>query len=114
MLYRILIGHPLKWNKKFALEQAADDAELLEELLDIFKESFQSDLQLIEQGLAEESPVKISGAAHSIKGAAASLGILGIHEIAIQIEDDSRAGGLVVAREKIEVLKLLLAELKTL
>jgi HPt (histidine-containing phosphotransfer) domain-containing protein len=102
----------LKWDKEFALEQAADDAELLEELLEIFKESLQSDLQLIEQGLAEESAVKIMGAAHSIKGAAASLGILGIQEIATEVEEDSRAGGVDVGREKLEVLQSLLAELQ--
>jgi HPt (histidine-containing phosphotransfer) domain-containing protein len=104
----------LKWDKEFALEQAADDAELLEELLEIFKESLQSDLQLIEQGLAEESAAKIMGAAHSIKGAAASLGILGIQEIATEVEEDSRAGGVDVGREKFEVLQSLLAELQAL
>ena len=104
----------LKWDKKFALEQAADDAELLEELLDIFKQSLQSDLQLIEQGLAEGSAVKISGAAHSIKGASASLGIIAINEIAKIVEEDSRAGGLDVARDNFEVLQSLLAELMTL
>ncbi len=104
----------LKWNKEFALEQAADDAELLEELLEIFKDSLQSDLQLIEQGLEEGSPAKVSGAAHSIKGAAASLGILGIHEIALQVEEDSRAGGLDVAREKYQLLQSLLTELRAL
>ena len=104
----------LKWNKEFALEQAADDAELLEELLDIFKDSFQADLQLIAQGLEEGSAAKIRGAAHSIKGAAASLGILGIHEIALQIEEDSRAGGLEVARGKYQLLEGLLTELQAL
>ncbi len=104
----------LKWDKEFALEQAADDAELLEELLEIFKDSLKSDLQLIEQGLAEGSAAKICGAAHSVKGAAASLGILGINEIARQVEEDSRAGGLDVAREEFETLQLLLAELLAL
>jgi histidine phosphotransfer protein HptB len=104
----------LKWNKEFALEQAADDTELLKELLDIFKDSLRSDLQLIEQGLAEGSAAKIRDAAHSIKGAAASLGILGINEIATQIEEDSRAGGIDAAREKFEPLQLLLAELLAL
>jgi len=104
----------LKWNKEFALEQAADDAELLEELLDIFKDALQADLLLIEQGLGEGSAAKVSGAAHSIKGAAASLGILGIQEIALQVEEDSRAGGLDVAREKYQLLQSLLTELQTL
>ena len=104
----------LKWDKAFALEQAADDAELLKELLEIFKDSLQSDLQRIQQGLAEGSAAKISAAAHSIKGAAASLGIVGIHEIALRVEEDSRAGSLDVARAKIDDLQDLLAELKTL
>lgn len=104
----------LKWNKEFALEQAADDAELLEELLAIFIDSFQSDLCLIEHGVAEQSAAKIMAAAHSIKGAAASLGILGIEELAMQIEKDSRAGGLDIARQQIVALQSLLQELKTL
>jgi HPt (histidine-containing phosphotransfer) domain-containing protein len=104
----------LKWDKDFALEQTADDEELLKELLEIFKGSFQSDLQLIKQGLAEGSASKISAAAHSIKGAAASLGILGINEIAMQVEEDSRSGGLAVAQEKIEDLQTLLAKIQAL
>jgi len=104
----------LKWDKEFALEQAADDAELLKELLEIFKDSLQSDVQRIQLGLEEGSPAKISAAAHSIKGAAASLGIVGIHEIALQVEEDSRAGGLDVARTKLEELQTLLAALKAL
>jgi HPt (histidine-containing phosphotransfer) domain-containing protein len=104
----------LKWDKDFALEQTADDEELLKELLEIFKVSFQSDLQLIREGLAEGSASKISAAAHSIKGAAASLGILGINEIAMQVEEDSRSGGLAVAQEKIEDLQTLLGKIQAL
>lgn len=104
----------LQWDKQFALEQAADDAELLEELLEIFKDALQVDLLLIEQGLAENSAGKIMAAAHSIKGAAASLGILGIFELARQIEEDSRAGGIELARAKIGALQEMLQELKSL
>lgn len=104
----------LKWDREFALEQAADDAELLAELLEIFKVSFHSDLQRIQQGLDEGSAEKISAAAHSIKGAAASLGIVGIHEIALQVEEESLAGGVDVARAKIEDMQALLAELQAL
>jgi HPt (histidine-containing phosphotransfer) domain-containing protein len=53
-------------------------------------------------------------AAHSIKGAAASLGILGINELAMQIENDSRAGGLELARAKIDDLQTLLREIQAL
>lgn len=104
----------LKWDKNFALEQAADDAELLQELLEIFKDSLQSDIFLIEQGLEIADAEKICRAAHSIKGAAASLGILGIHEIALAIEEESRAGGLGIARSKLSFLKLMREELEDL
>ncbi len=104
----------LKWDKNFALEQAADDAELLQELLEIFKESLRSDIHLIEQGLAEEEAVKVCRAAHSIKGAAASLGIIGIHEIALAIEQESRTGGLTIARENLSLLKSMHGDLEVL
>lgn len=104
----------LKWDKEFALEQAADDAELLQELLEIFKDSLQSDINIIEQGLEEEGAAKVCRAAHSIKGAAASLGILGIHEIAFAIEEESRAGGLGLARSKLSLLKSMREELEKL
>lgn len=104
----------LKWDKVFALEQVADDAELLEELLAIFKVSFQADLLQIEQGLAEGSAAKITAAAHSIKGAAASLGILGIKELVVQIEEDSREGGLEIARNKFASLQVLFQQIQSL
>lgn len=104
----------LKWDRDFALEQAADDMELLQELLEIFKDSLQSDIHLIEQGLAEDGATKVCRAAHSIKGAAASLGILGIHEIALAIEEESRAGGLGIARTNLSLLKSMREELEGL
>ncbi|BHH83314.1 Hpt domain-containing protein [Desulforhopalus sp. 52FAK] len=101
----------LNWDKEFALEQAADDAELLGELLEIFKDSLKSDIGRIEDGLLEKDALKISGAAHSIKGAASSLGIQGINDVAFVIETDSREGGLGVAEEKLETLKELMGQL---
>lgn len=100
----------LKWDKEFALEQAADDVELLEELLEIFKDSLQTDVSLIETGISEGSAEKICGGAHSIKGAAASLGIVGVSDVAFEIENDSRKGGIEVARQKLSDLQDLLNE----
>lgn len=104
----------LKWNKQFALEQAAEDAELLQELLDIFKEAFTSDLNLMREGIAGEDCEKITSAAHSIKGAAASLGIDGVTEVAKSIEFAAKDGNLEIAREEIPTLELMLAEMQTL
>ena len=104
----------LNWNKEFAMDQAADDVELLQELLEIFKDSLKSDIGLIVDGLAEKNSEKISGAAHSIKGAAASLGIEGINAVALLVEEDSRDGGFEVASDNIDNLQELLKQLKAL
>lgn len=104
----------LKWDKEFAMEQTADDKELLQELLAIFKDSLQSDILLIAQGLEEGSGAKICSAAHSIKGASASLGILGIKEIALSIEEESRAGNLEAARLRLPELQALLHQVQNL
>ncbi len=104
----------LNWDKEFALEQAADDAELLQELLDIFKESCTSDLQLIKDGIEKGDADQVCSAAHSMKGAASSLGVDGISSVTLKIETDSREGSLLVAKENLEELEELLAELQKL
>lgn len=101
--------HDLKWDKEFALEQAANDDSLLAELVGIFKESCSDDFLALREGIAQDDAEKSCAAAHSLKGAAASLGVEGIREIAQEIEEDSRQGSLVVAREKIADLQQLLA-----
>lgn len=104
----------LRWNKEFALEQAADDMELLLELLDIFKTSFASDLQLIRAGIAAADAGQVGGAAHSIKGASSSLGIEGITEVAKRIEDDSKSGSLEQARLLLPELEQMLAAVENM
>ncbi len=104
----------LRWDKDFALEQAADDAELLQELIDIFKDSLKSDISQMEKGLTEKSAEQVAAAAHSIKGAAASLGVVGINEVAAAIENDSRNGGLDVAQNSLTTLHGMLSELQKL
>jgi histidine phosphotransfer protein HptB len=104
----------LNWDKKFALDQAADDAELLQELLEIFKGSYKADLLLIKDGIQKGDTKQVYSASHSIKGAAASLGIDGIREIAMGIEVDSRNGSLVIAKEKVQALEDMLLQLEEL
>jgi len=101
----------LNWDKTFALEQAADDAELLTELIQIFRDSLRADIELIENGIAEESAAKVAGASHSIKGAAASLGLQGVNVVAREIEEDSRSGNLTMARNHLPTLRIMLSEI---
>jgi HPt (histidine-containing phosphotransfer) domain-containing protein len=104
----------LQWNKEFALEQAADDEELLEELLGIFKTSFAADLQLIKDAIKDKNPSQVASAAHSIKGASASLGIDGITQIVKSVEEGGKNGSVEEASNLVSQLEQMLGELNTL
>jgi len=80
----------LQWNKAFALEQTAGDEELLEELLILFKDSSESDFQQLQEAAEKQDFNAMVSASHSIKGAAASLGITGISSVAMAIENAAR------------------------
>jgi HPt (histidine-containing phosphotransfer) domain-containing protein len=84
----------LQWNKKFALEQAGDDQDLLTELLDLLRSSSQGDLQKIKAALKAGDGNGVADAAHSIKGASASLGFEGLRAVAYEFEKGGRAAEL--------------------
>ncbi len=104
----------LGWNKDFAMEQAADDEELLQELVEIFKESSTTDFANLKQGISKGDTAMSGSNAHSIKGAAASLGFETIREVTAAIEADCRNGSLSVATEQLPELEALLVELQKL
>ena len=102
----------LQWNKAFALEQTAGDEELLEELLTLFQDSSTSDLELLRQAVAAGDAAGIVRAAHSLKGAAASLGIEGVRQVAAEMEADARQNSITIAQEKLSFMADLLGQLK--
>ncbi len=104
----------LNWDRAFAMEQAADDAGLLEELLIIFKDTFTGDLAAMEEGLASDDSEKVSAAAHSILGAAASLGLHTVYQTAKEIETLAKTGRLSRVQEDVVLLGELLEEVRAL
>ena len=104
----------LQWNKAFALEQTAGDEELLEELLVLFKDSSASDLEQLRQAIASNDAAEVVRAAHSLKGASASLGIEGIRRLATAMETDGRNNSVTVAKDNLAILTELLDQLKNL
>lgn len=104
----------LRWNKAFALEQTDGDQELLEELLVLFKDSAASDLEQLQQAVATNDPAGVVRAAHSLKGASASLGIEGIRQLAMTMESDARNSSVKVARDNLSDLTELLGQLGSL
>lgn len=104
----------LRWNKAFALEQTGGDEELLEELLVLFRDSSVSDFAQLQQAVAATDAAGVMRAAHSLKGAAASLGIEGIRQLAFDMEADARNNSVTVARAHLTAMRDLLEQLKSL
>jgi len=98
----------LQWDRSFALEQAGDDEEILEELLTLYRDSSAADLGKIEEGLKAGNAEAVADAAHSIKGASASLGIEAIRQLAHDIEKAGRSGDLDFIRNNLPKLGALL------
>lgn len=101
----------LQWDRAFALEQAGDDEELLAELLDLLRSSGQDDLERIKAAMTGGDPMAMGDAAHSIKGAAASLGVETLRSLAHDLEKAGRNGDLVGAARLLPDLEAMLDRL---
>ncbi len=97
------------------ISQVADSMGLTEseflELLSLFVETARSDLAAIESGVSSGDAPKAANGAHSLKGAAASLGLPEICEGARLIEQAAREGKLSPAREILPSLGRYVAEI---
>jgi PAS domain S-box-containing protein len=75
----------------FALDNLGGNAELFEDLLDLFVEEHGDAARLIMQASADGEWRRVNAQAHGLKGAASTLGALRISEIALRIEQTARA-----------------------
>ncbi|MFZ5764759.1 MAG: Hpt domain-containing protein [Thermodesulfobacteriota bacterium] len=103
----------VRWDRAFALEQAGDDEELLQELIELFHESSAVDAGRIRQCMEDEALREAADAAHSIKGAAASLGIEGVRAVAADLEQAGRLGDRVLMEELLGRLDAALGEFRS-
>ena len=104
----------LQWNKAFALDQAAGDEELLKELLGLFRTSSADDYTQLQRAVADGDAETVAHAAHSLKGAAATLGLEGIRWLASDMEEDGKRKSVAVARDNLAAMGELLEQLKNL
>ena len=104
----------IQWDKDFALEQTAGDEELLMELINLFRTSSVGDYIQLQRAVADGDAEAVVRAAHSLKGAAATLGLEGIRWLAGGMEDDGRRNSVAVARENLATMGELLEQLKNL
>ncbi len=84
----------LQWDRNFALEQSGDDEDVLAELLDMLRESAAADLRRIREAIEESDPEGLMHAAHSLKGAAASMAVEKLRAVAYDLECAGRDGRL--------------------
>ncbi|MDX9833649.1 MAG: Hpt domain-containing protein [Desulfobulbus sp.] len=104
----------LQWDRTAAQADTAGDATLLEELLILFREAAATDLDLLRQAVAEEDGAAAVAAAHSLKGAAASLGVESISSLAEAVERSGPTGAIPIARKTLPLLADLLIQLNAL
>jgi len=75
------------------------------ELVELFLETGNSDLDILQSAIGKGNVSEAAGAAHSIKGAAGNLGFMDIHEAAKKIEANLRSNWLKGAPEAAQELK---------
>ena len=104
----------LHWDKATALVETAGDEALLEELLSLFRAAAAGDLEQMRQAVTAGDVAATMAAAHSLKGAAASLGIESIRSLAETVEQAGAASVPAAARKALPVLADLLDQLAAL
>ena len=104
----------LHWDKTAALAETAGDEALLEELLSLFRAAAAEDLEQMRQAVTAGDVAATMAAAHSLKGAAASLGLESIRRLAEAVEQAGPSGDIATARETLPILADLLDQLAAL
>lgn len=79
-------------DEEAALELMDGERELLEEVLDLFRESTAERVQSLSDALPANDLSALAAGAHSIKGAAANVAAERLRALATQLELDARQG----------------------
>jgi CheY-like chemotaxis protein/HPt (histidine-containing phosphotransfer) domain-containing protein len=102
------------FNKAAALRIVEGDKELLREVIEIFLNTeCQPMLNKIREAVEQGDATSLNRAAHSLKGAASSLGAKAAAAAAYQLESIAEANDLSDAKPALDALQRALAELKT-
>ena len=95
-----------------ALEQMGDDAELLQEIIDIFMEGTPELMDTAEQAIADGKLDDVRLNAHSMKGSASNICAVAFVETARQLEFLAHDGSLEGADDLLAQLRVQFAELQ--
>lgn len=106
------MAHQPTYDRDRALERVAGDEELLEELNDSFLEESGQWMNQLRQAIDEGDAETVGEMAHTIKGAADTIGGVRVTELAKTIEDNGWDEQLDEAREHYERLEIAIEELE--
>lgn len=105
-------------DKAVALTRVGGDAELLQEMAQLFLEEFPSQIDAIRIAAQTRDPKALERSAHSLKGSVGNFGAAAAHQAAYQVEMLGRNGvleSLDSAMQELETaLKLLHPEMESL
>jgi HPt (histidine-containing phosphotransfer) domain-containing protein len=90
--------------KELANNLGLEEAEYVE-LVELLIETGTADLDKLQTAIDKGDAVKAADAAHSLKGAAANLGLTEFSQAAKEVEDNARKGILEGASEAAQALK---------
>jgi HPt (histidine-containing phosphotransfer) domain-containing protein len=82
------------WDRAAALDRVGGDDSLLQELMGMLFEQIDQGLPRLSRALEQENAHDLEHTAHSLKGAAASLGADRFRQCAYEIEQMGRSGEL--------------------
>jgi PAS domain S-box-containing protein len=88
-----------------ALARVGEDRELLQELAELFLQECPRLMQRVRAALADQDPLQLKCAAHSLKGSIDSFAAKDAYDAALALEISGRNGNLVGAREACAVLE---------
>jgi HPt (histidine-containing phosphotransfer) domain-containing protein len=94
--------------------RAGFDRGMIVKLFEVFLDTSESDLAQLRSAVAEDDPARVVEAAHSIKGAAMSLGLVHLSRMALEIEYVARSGTVQGVAERLPALASRLQEIARL
>ena len=92
-------------DMKSAIERAMGDVSFFKMMISEFQQQKKDYLQNIHAAIESQDPAKIKMEAHSLKGAAANLGLIQIHKVAMVLEETGDTGKFSEASQALEQLQ---------
>jgi two-component system sensor histidine kinase/response regulator len=104
------VEHHLKLGKPVAdlsgiTAAANNDQALVEELIEVFIDSYPSQLDDISRAIDSKDPGQLQMAAHALKGVVSNFGASAAYDLALRLETMGREGTLDGAEEVFDALK---------